>query len=179
MKKILIAIALFSGLHAAAQSGTVYSPQINQMTFQSFIEQEFINNFSTRLQNMGLSGLCYTKFQIDSLGRPYNIRVSPGTPDTLVRFLKECLAKTNGYWRNLNGGKADPNEYLIQPLQYTLQKDGQANLVTTGSLTLFYFLTPANGPQPVKVVFLPKIEYMSPYECFKGPRYRMKAKKAE
>lgn len=163
MKKILTALAMISWMNGFSQVDPSYSPMINQKNFQQFIGLEFFNNFNTRLSNLGLSGVCYTMFQIDSLGRPVNIRVSPGTNLTLSTFLQECLVKTNGYWRS-SKEKSDPDEFLIQPLVYNLQKDGRTTLVTTPPHSLLAFFSPDNHRKPMKVVFLETIEYTSPFE---------------
>lgn len=174
MKKILTALVLMSCLNSFSQVDPSYSPLINQKTLQHIIGLEFFNNFNTRLSDLGLSGVCYTMFQIDSLGRPVNIRVSPGTNSTLSKFLQECLAKTNGYWRS-SKEKMDLDETLILPLVYNLQKDGRTTLVTTPPHSLLAFLSPENDRKPMKVVFLETIEYTSPFEnCFTDPQIELK-----
>lgn len=164
MKRTLIAILLIAPMISYSQTDISYAPVINNMTFQHFLSRELFNNYNLRLKNIGHSGVCYIRFQVDTAGRPINIMVSPGTNDTLAIFLKECLLKTNGYWYVSKNRKPDTDEYIIQPVVYNLQKNGQTNAITTNPHALLAFLNPNMNSKPVKLVFLQKIEYTSPFE---------------
>jgi hypothetical protein len=164
MKNILIIILLTSGIKVFAQVDSILTPRTNQMILQQFIEEEFQKNFHSTLRNIGLSGVCYTKFQINSSGQPVNIQVSPGTNDTLAKFLKITLEKTNGYWHNADYVSMRANEYIILPLEYHLYKNGKIMEANTPSNLLLSFFYNRYDTDPVKLIFLRKAECVSPFD---------------
>lgn len=148
-------------------------PAIKEKPFPVYIEDAFRNNFTKRLDTIGLNGFCWIKFKVDVSGNLQRIEISPGTHPVLSAFIKETLLTTNGLWEFKAG-----IEWLVLPFRYTLQKNGKTEQATIDPYQLEEFLPGENGMyKEMQYTFLPVQEFESPFDGEKNFK-RMKLQQA-
>jgi hypothetical protein len=164
MKKLIVIIGLVCWGKVFSQNDSACNPQINQMSLQHFIETCFQEKYKSSLNDIGLSGICYARFQVTTDGQLKDIQVSPGTNEVLAAFITTALQKTSGYWNYDKSKDLPANEYIVLPIEYNLQKDGNTTKSVTEPQALLSFFSPAGKSNSVKLVFLKSVEYTSPFD---------------
>ena len=177
MKYLFLICLCFNFILAIGQQAEYLNPKINGQTLPSFLDNYFSDSFQHRLDILGIHGTTWVKFKISVDGKLKRVVCSPGTHPTLIRFIIEAIMLTNEYWKpKIENGKAIESEWIVLPIDYTLQKNGRTKGEMVDSKELSEFFSDVNPVSPEKITFLKSLEFVSPFDNGNswGPKLRIR-----
>ena len=162
MKYILVFWLILIHFASFGQTKSESEITVNDTALLAFLDVRIINNFHSRLENVGEWGTCWLKINVTEKDSVSTVFVSPAVNRTFAMFLIETLKDENNHWNFPTQYGEFERRVLVIPLWYDLQKNGRAVKAENTSDELISFLTD-NSSKPQRIILFPKLEYISPF----------------
>lgn len=134
MKIVYILFLITFAFRGYAQSENPDYTQlkVNGKSLFAFLSENLYKDFSTS-RTLGVTGECWIRFKIDSVGSVTDIAITAGVPEPFKNFLIKYLNLTSGYWpvRTING-KPSKSDFLLQPITFVLKQTGRVKIKIDG-----------------------------------------------